>query len=138
MKLFTNHRKSYTIIYYGESGGIDLKKGDIALIVIAFILFALWLFPAQSPEQVSIYVDGEIYKTLPLEKDCEIIVKSNFGTNKVVIKGKKVFVTDATCPDKLCEKHAIEKSGRSIVCLPNRVSVVIEGEKCDEKIDVVV
>ena len=30
-------------------------------------------------------------------------------TEAEMIKGKKVFVTDATCPDKLCEKHAIEK-----------------------------
>ncbi len=115
-----------------------MKKGDIALIVISLILLALWLFPAQSGECVNIYVDGEIYKSLPLEKDCEIIVKSDFGTNKVVVKGKKVSVTDATCPDKLCEKHSIEKSGRSIVCLPNRVSVVIEGEKYDEEIDVII
>lgn len=115
-----------------------MKKGDIALIIIAFVLIALWLLPTQSGECVNIYVDGGIYKSLPLEKDSEIAVQSDFGTNKVVIKDKKVFVTDATCPDHLCEKHVIEKSGRSIVCLPNRMSVVIEGEKNDGKIDVII
>ena len=115
-----------------------MKKGDIALIVAFLILLALWLFPAKSGDCVNIYVDGEIYKSLPLEKDSEIIVKSEFGTNTVVIRGKKVFVADATCPDKLCEKHTIEKAGRSIVCLPNRMSRVIEGEKYDEKIDVII
>ena len=115
-----------------------MKKGDIALIIIAVIVLAIWLFPSQSGEVVSIYVDGEIYKTLPLDKDCETVVKSEYGTNKVVIRDKKVFVTDADCPDRLCEKNEITKSGRSIVCLPNRLSVVIEGEKAQEKIDVIV
>ena len=115
-----------------------MKKGDIALIVAFLVFLALWLIPSKSGEIVNIYVDGEISKSLPLEKDSEIVVKSDFGTNTVIIKGEKVFVTDATCPDQLCEKHAIEKSGRSIVCLPNRMSVVIEGKKNDEKIDVII
>ena len=115
-----------------------MKKGDIALVAVLLIFIAIWLFPAKSGDCVNIYVDGELYKSLPLEMDSEIAVRSEFGANTVIIKNKKVFVTDATCPDKLCEKQAIEKSGRSIVCLPNRVSVFIEGEKSDEKIDVVI
>ena len=137
VKLFTNALKTDTILYYGESRCTDLKKGDIALIIIALLILALWLVPSKSGEKVSIFVDGEIYKTLPLDENTEITVESRFGTNTVVVRDKKVFVTDADCPDKLCEKSEISKSG-SIVCLPNRLSVIIEGGKNDEKIDVVI
>ncbi|MBQ3022730.1 MAG: NusG domain II-containing protein [Clostridia bacterium] len=115
-----------------------MKKGDIALLIIAVIVLAIWLFPSQKGEVVSIYVDGKIYETLPLEKDSETLVQSEYGKNKVVIRGKKVYVTDADCPDRLCEKTKITKSGRSIICLPNRLSVVIEGGKSNEKIDVII
>ncbi len=114
-----------------------MKKGDIALLVITLLILALWLIPSKSGEKVSVFVDGEIYKTLPLDENTEITVKSKFGTNTVVIRDKKVFVTDADCPDKLCEKSEISKSG-SIICLPNRLSVIIEGGKNDEKIDVII
>ena len=115
-----------------------MKKGDIALIIIAVIVLSLWLFPSQGGAEVVISVNGEIYKKLPLDKNCEITVESEYGTNTVVIRDRKVFVTDADCPDKLCEKSAISKSGRSIVCLPNRLSVVVERGKNEEKIDVIV
>jgi len=37
-------------------------------------------------------------------------------------------VTDADCPDRLCVKQrAISKQGETIVCLPHRLIVKIEG-----------
>ncbi len=115
-----------------------MKKGDIALIIIAVIVLAIWLFPSQSGEVVKVYVDGELYTSLPLDTDNATLIKSEYGENSLVIRDKKVYVTDADCPDKLCEKSKISKSGSSIVCLPNRLSIIIEGGKKDEKIDVVI
>ena len=117
---------------------MDLKKGDIALIIIAVIVLAIWLFPSQGGDVVSVYVDGELKETISLNKDSETLIESEYGKNRVIIRDGKVFVTDADCPDKLCEKSKISKSGSSIVCLPNRLSVMIEGGKKDEKIDVVI
>ena len=115
-----------------------MKKGDIALIIIAVIVLAIWLFPSQKGEVARVYVDEELWKTLPLSEDSETLIESEYGTNRVIIRDRKVFVTDADCPDKLCQKSEISKSGRSIVCLPNHLSVIIEGGKKDEKIDVVI
>ena len=115
-----------------------MKKGDIALIIIAVIVLAVWLIPSQSGEMVKIYVDGEIYKTISLSEDSETLVESQYGTNRVIVKDGAVLVSDANCPDKLCEKNKISESGSSIICLPNRLSVVIEGGKQDEKIDVII
>ena len=48
--------------------------------------------------------------------------------NTVRIKGGKVSVTEASCKNQVCVKHAaISAAGESIVCLPNRLVVSIEG-----------
>ena len=40
---------------------------------------------------------------------------------------------DADCPDKLCEyQNAISQSGETIVCLPNKVIVIVAGDDEDE------
>ena len=85
-----------------------------------------------------IYIDGKLSQELPLDTDNKIEIESKWGKNTVVIEHGEVYITHADCPDKLCEKHKIRKSGRSIVCLPNRLSVIIEGNKSKEKIDVII
>ena len=43
----------------------------------------------------------------------------------------------ADCPDQICvHQRAISKNGESIICLPNKVVVSIEGAE-DSQIDVV-
>ena len=132
---FTNPLKSYTIIYYGGSMH-NMRKGDIALIIIAVVFLVLWLIPKPSGSTVTITVDGEFYKSVPLDTDTEIAVESEYGKNTVIVKNGEVFVTGANCPDKLCEKESIKKSGESIVCLPNRLCVTVEGENKKE-VDVI-
>ena len=37
-----------------------------------------------------------------------------------------MYIKDATCPDKLCQKQGhISKNGQQIICLPNQVIVEI-------------
>ena len=40
---------------------------------------------------------------------------------------------DASCPDQLCvHQNAIDKTGQTIVCLPNKVVVTVENGEEDE------
>ena len=58
--------------------------------------------------------------------DDECAQHSNFNT--VEIKSGSVSVTDASCRNQVCVRHgAISRPGESIVCLPNRLVVTIEG-----------
>ena len=75
-------------------------------------------------------------EALRMAKKAEAIDETPIGA--VIVRDGKVFVPEADCPDKLCGKSEISKSGSSIVCLPNHLSVIIEGGKKDEKIDVIV
>lgn len=50
------------------------------------------------------------------------------GHNELHIENGQAFITDATCPDKLCVKQKeISHKGEMIVCLPNHIIVTIEG-----------
>jgi len=46
----------------------------------------------------------------------------------VEIRGGTVRVIDSPCPDKICiAAGAISRTGQFIACLPNRVSIALEG-----------
>lgn len=115
-----------------------MKKGDILLIVITAVFLVLCFMPQGGGDEVEISVNGELYKKASLDEDRVISISTEFGENTVVIENGEVYITDSDCPDKLCEKQKINNDGGSIVCLPNRVSIVIEGKKQKEKIDVII
>ncbi|MBQ7563577.1 MAG: NusG domain II-containing protein [Lachnospiraceae bacterium] len=77
--------------------------------------------------QVSVSVDGEEKEVLPLSKDVNVRIEGRGGNSLMVhIEGGEVYVTDATCPDKLCvHQGRIRTSGEMIVCMPARIVVEI-------------
>ena len=77
----------------------------------------------------AVKVDGNIVYMLPLDKNASVTVEGyQGGSNTVVIENGTVYMKDADCPDKLCEKTGkISKNGETIVCLPHRVVVEIQG-----------
>ena len=114
-----------------------MKKGDyIVIVVLALvILLSFFVFLPKKGEFKSttavIKVDGELYKEIKLTDNYNnfIEINSKFGYNKIDILGKKVKITEADCEDKLCHNMGeIEKPGQSLVCLPHRLIVYIEGD----------
>jgi hypothetical protein len=74
-----------------------------------------------------VQLDGKTYGEYPLSKDTEVVITSDRGTNKLVIKDGQAAITEATCPDKICVHTGwISETGQTIVCMPNRVSVTIK------------
>lgn len=114
-----------------------IKRNDIILIIIFLLVAALFLagyflFFHQDGTSVQITVNGEIYKTLPLDKDTAVTITGyNNGKNTLQVRDGYAFITDADCPDKLCQKQKkIRYKGETLVCLPNKVVIsVISGEK---------
>jgi hypothetical protein len=52
----------------------------------------------------------------------------NGGTNRIEIKDGRVRMTEAVCPNHLCIRQGwIRFENQSIVCLPNRLSVIVKG-----------
>ncbi len=113
---------------------MKLKKTDIILIAIlavataaAFIFIAL---TANSGEYVSVSVDGEITAHYPLDTDITVRIGTDAHGNTLVIKDGTARITDATCPDRLCESQGtVSHGGQCIVCLPNKTVITVVSDK---------
>ena len=108
-----------------------MKKSDIILLsvilavcLIVFGVFAL-IFLGNG-EVVVVRVDGEEYARLPLNKDTQLLIQGENGTNLLVIKDRRAYVSEASCPDLICVKTGYANELKSIVCLPNKVTISIE------------
>ena len=103
-----------------------------ALAIIGYIVFNFLVFNTDA-ETVVISVDGKeyaVYQLIDIKGTKEICVETEFGTNVIEMTNKSAKVIEASCPDKLDVKSGeIKKSGQVIVCLPNRLTVSLEGGK---------
>lgn len=90
------------------------------------------------PEDVSIEVNGKLTYRYPLASDRLLYVEGPYGHLTVEVKDKKVRVFDATCPNKLCEHQGWLTRG-AIICLPNRISVIVGGswDSGDKTVDAI-
>lgn len=102
----------------------------IAAVLVLCVAISAWvLWPKPPAEAVKVYSKGELLHTLPLNKDTQITVTTDLGTNVITIKDGKVAVTEASCPDHYCMQRGWCHSGTQIVCLPNRLVLEFTGEQ---------
>ena len=87
------------------------------------------MLPGEPAGQAEIWLDGELYRTVDLDRDQEFEVRSDHGTNTVTVKDGKIAVTAADCPDHYCMQRGFCDSGAQIVCLPNRLVIKFVGEQ---------
>lgn len=107
-------------------------KNDILLIAIVLVLaLGVWIYTLlirQSGGEAVVSINGEEIMRLPLNKDTSITLGEGAHTNVLVIENGKAAVTEASCPDHVCiDQGWVGYSGQSIVCLPNKLVVSIEG-----------
>lgn len=101
--------------------------GGVLLISCVALVFGLW---RQSPgAQVKIIgAQGRVLGVYDLNEDRVIEIEENGCLNTVVISGGQVSMMHANCPNQLCVRQkAIGKTGQTIVCLPNKLLLIIEG-----------
>lgn len=97
-------------------------------IVIAVVLVAaigIWLYPALSSAgaMAKIEQDGKT-KTVSLETDATFEIENA----TIAVKDGTICVSEASCPDRVCvNTGAISREGQSIVCVPNKIVITIEG-----------
>ncbi len=111
---------------------MKLKKTDILIITLLLILSACmyYFFSLQKDTGVIVAVkcDGKTIAEYPLDKDITLTIGSEKDFNVLEIKDGKVKITEADCPDKLCVKQKeISLNGETIICLPHKLVVEIEG-----------
>lgn len=111
---------------------LKTHRNDAILIAVLLILggaLALFLwFTRQTGGYASVQVDGETLMELPLNKDARIVLGEGEHTNVLVIEDGTAQVIEATCPDQICVRQgAVRYAGESIVCLPHKLVVTVEG-----------
>ena len=108
-----------------------MKKGDIVLMIIlgvaaAFILAGI-VFKPKALNCV-VYEDQNRIASFPMKEDITYAIITSYGhTNVLRIENGKADVMEADCPNQICVHTApISRVGDTILCLPHKVSVVLE------------
>ena len=106
-----------------------------AVIILALILFLALRFLSSDGGVAVVYYDGDVLMRLPLDVDTEQVIEHGDYANTVTVKDGAVYVSYANCPDGICRDHRpISKTNESIICLPNRLVITVEGT--DSSVDV--
>ena len=94
--------------------------GAILALCAAVLLF---LPKAGDGKTAEIYLDGELLRTVDLEKNETFTVESDRGSNEITIENGTIRVSAATCPDQICVQCGACSDGAPVVCLPNRLVI---------------
>ncbi len=107
---------------------MEKGKKDLLLIVAVLIIAAAGFLinnriHKKPAAYVEISVDTRTVATYDLNKDMDLVLETyNGGTNHLIIQNGQVWISEASCPDKVCiHQGHISMNGELIVCLPNRM-----------------
>lgn len=99
------------------------------LLILCIGSSILLLGGGRSAAQVEVWSDGVLLRTLPLQIDTVFTVQTAAGQNEITVRGGKVAVTGADCPDGYCMQRGFCDSGSPIVCLPHRLVIRFVGNQ---------
>ncbi len=109
-------------------------RNDIILAAVllcaAAVILAIFFFTRSEGGYAVVLIDGEETARYPLSKDIEVTISAG-EQNYNILKIEKgcADIIEASCPDGVCVEHrAIKYEGETIVCLPNKVVIRIDGE----------
>ena len=112
--------------------GSDRKKliRDLVLagsLLLAAVILLLVINGSRESGGVAVVrVDGVETERLPLSVNGTFPL--NDGSNILIIQDGQAWMSEANCPDLICVRQGkIHYSGQVITCLPNRLTVTIEG-----------
>ena len=113
------------------------KKADAAaaaaVIFIGLGILAGFAFYGRGKTSVTavVYQDGEVIREVDLTEDQNFEIGGSYH-NTVTVKDGKICVTHTDCPGGDCAHSGWKsRAGESIVCLPNRMEIRLQGKGKD-------
>jgi len=84
---------------------------------------------ARQATQVNVFQGNVLIDQLPLDADRPTyVVEGNKGCVTLAVQNRAVRIVEATCKHKTCvTMGSISKPGASLVCIPNRIRVTLDG-----------
>ena len=113
-----------------------ITKGDIILgvfvVLISAVLFAFSFTGENEKLTAEIYVSGEKAHSIDLNEVTEsYTINENYC--QLLIEKDGVSFVFSDCGDKLCIKRGkLKRKGDTMACVPQKVVVVIKGEKAED------
>lgn len=111
---------------------MNKRKKEFILILVVLLaavagFFVNHLNNRKPAALVEVSIDGETVASYDLNKDLDTVIEGyHGGTNHLIIQNGQAWISEATCPDKVCiHQGRITMNGELLVCLPNRVIVTI-------------
>lgn len=106
------------------------KRNDLLLtggLLLAAVLMWLLVRPGGAGGWAVVTVDGQEAARYPLDTEQTVTIGED-AYNIVRIAGGAVSVIEANCGDHTCVRTgAVSREGETIVCLPHRLVIRIEG-----------
>lgn len=105
-----------------------------AVLIVIGVMLTIGIRLIMKPgASVAVYIDGKKTETYHLEDDGVYQIQTEGGINSFHIENGVVWMESADCPDGLCIRMGkIEREGETIVCLPHKVVLQIEGGESAE------
>ena len=110
-----------------------IKRHKIDIIVIASLLILsltvllLVGLTRKGGSRIVVTRDGEVIGEYLLDLDG--VYTLNGGTNILTVSGGVAYMSYSSCPDHVCENTGkVRYVGEMIVCLPNRLTLTVEGD----------
>ena len=104
-------------------------RWDLVLIAALLLLSGVLYFTLNHGRQEG----GQVVRVDGLEVERHSLAVNgtfplNGGSNILVIENGQAWLSEANCPDHICVKQGkIHYTGQVITCLPNRLTVTVEG-----------
>lgn len=108
-----------------------MRKNDLLLtagVLLAALALYLLLRPGGQGAWAVVTVDGQEWGRYPLSEDRTLTIGDEIAYNILEISDGAAAVREANCGDHTCVRTgAVSRQGETIVCLPHRLTVRIEG-----------
>lgn len=103
----------------------------LALLVLIGVLYAQhWGTPSTATAVAISSPEGRVVHAL--KPDRELAVRGRLGTSHIHIQDGAVRFVDSPCRHKICQRSGWHRlSGAVAACVPNRISLVLQGGQED-------
>ena len=119
-----------------DKNKLHFCKGDwlaIAVVVMLAVAVMLCFLPGNNAPDAyaEVYLNGRLIKTVALQESQTFVIEDQYS-NEITVADGKIAFTSSDCPGQDCvHSGSIQSTGRSLVCLPNRVEIRVVSKADD-------
>ena len=119
-----------------DKNKLHFCKGDclaISIVVVLAVTVMLCFLPGKNTPDAyaEVYLNGQLIKTVALQESQIFVIEDQYS-NEITVSDGKIAFTSSDCPGQDCvHSGSIQSTGRSLVCLPNRVEIRVVSKADD-------